>query len=278
MTISGGIKFFKKNKGLAKDGATITATSNDGTSGLMIDVSKDTAWESSGSDDTTTETIEWTLAASSTIDRILIADTNAKDFNVKYWTGAAWALITSNVIGLDGSQADTSETAFSDTTIYYEFDALTTTKLQINILKTQVADEEKTIATLVATEELGTFTGYPQVTGPRFTRNERSLQSLSSKFKIFKSFQTFAFSLTFTAYSIASDITLTETLFDSEDPFLVWLCGGRRTTDYFQVITAKGYNLTDLFQMQVVQGINPSYETGVYLNGVNQTMTFTEAL
>ena len=276
MTISGGIKFFKKNKGLFKDGATITASTNTAQSSLMIDMSKDTNWISIGSNDATTETITLTLSTAFTIDRILLVDINLKDFSVDYWNGSAFVNFA-NVVGLDGVVASgIIETTFSDTTAYYEFDSVSTTIIRIQALKTQVVNAEKSITSFIVTEELGTLAGYPIATDENFTNNERVFTNLNFKSKVYKSYQTYSFSLAFVTYPLQADIDLSNTLFNSVDPFIVWPCGGKRGTSSFR-ITKKGYNLIDVYTMQIIEGINPSYTSNIYVNGIDQNLFFVEA-
>ena len=277
MTISGGIKILKKNKGLYKDGTTITATSNNSSASNMIDISKYTEWRSSGSDDTTVEQIIVTFPKYKTINRIMMLDHNLKDYGVAWWDGSAYVAFTS-VIGLDGSQSFVIETSFSDSSSYYEFDSVNTPKIRINCNKTQVADAEKYISTLIFTEELGTFAGFPVVSNYSLSSNETIQKTLSHKAKVFKSFQTVGFSLGFKTYPSESDLTLLETLLNSVDPFLVWLCGGYRGTAYFQKKTIQGFNLEDAYQMQTVGSFNPSYTANIYINGVDQTFNLIESV
>lgn len=276
MAITGNPKIFKKAKNLFKDGASATATSNDALAKLMLDTSLLTAWESSGSDDTTTETLVIDFPASVTIDRLFILVHNLKDFSVEYYDGVSAYQNFTNVVGLDGSVAGgIIETAFADDCAYYEFDAVTTTQIRIQATKTQTADQEKQIARVVATEELGTWLYYPQVKGLTISKNAKTQKLLSGRRRIIKTVETASFGFTLKANSNAEDLALAETMLDSLDPMLIWLCGGRRGTTYFKV-TTRGYRLRDLYSMDVEGDLPLNYVRGILVNPFEAKLSFAE--
>jgi hypothetical protein len=136
-------------------------------------------------------------------------------------------------------------------------------------------DAEKQITSFIISEELGTLAGYP-ATSESSTNNEKVFTNLNYKSKVFKSFKTFNLGLSFGVYPGQSDYDLTETLYDSIDPFIVWLCGGKRGATSFR-FTKMGFGLNDIFHMQTVGEQNATYESGVYINAINQDMQFVEA-
>lgn len=277
MSITGGIKFFSRNLILESEGATITATSGNGIADYCLDKNPITFWTSVGSDDTTTETLEVTLP-STTISRILLQNHNFKDFNIQYWNGAAYAHFAS-VVGLDGSKANITETAFADDTAYYEFTPVTTTKLRIQVLKSQIADAQKFLCQFIACTELGTITGWPTIKMPSHSRNERTKVMLSGKVNVQKGIDSFKVRLDFDRYPTAygADIGLMMDLFDSENPFLVWLCGGRRGTTYFRMSpTPRGMRLRDIYLMQTVGEFRPEFVKGIYTNPVGLEVQLVE--
>lgn len=277
MAISGGIKFFKKSKNLYADGATITASSGDASAPYSIDRNPFTYWRSVASDDTTTETITLTFPESVTIDRLLLIDINWKGFVVKYFSGGSYVHFAS-VTGIDGSKSNITETAFADDTAYYEFTPVTTTSIQITITTTQTADEQKYCNQIVFTEELGTLEGYPQVKGMTHSRNEREKEMLSGKSLVLKSEESFEVTLDFNSYpnSLSDDIVLAFALYDREENFIIWLCGGRRGA-YFGY-QLKGWRLKDIYTCQVVGGIKPTFSNNQYKNTVNFAIKVREAV
>ena len=271
MTINGGIKFFKRSTALFSSGTSAIATTNSESANNILTNRQLTYWKSIGSDDTTTETITITFNQVVTIDRIILNRINFKEFNVKYDLASVWTDFT-NVSGLDGTlPGGISETDFLDETAYYEVDSIQTTGIQIEVLKTQVVDAEKIIYNLFTTSELGTLEQFPKINGLNFDRKSRQSEVLSGLANIQKAFQIQGMTLSFTNHPSQSDLTLIETLFDSDSSFLVWLCGGRRGEDYFR-FNIRGFALRDIFNMQTNAVMNPNFPNNIYINAPNNSI------
>lgn len=275
-----GIKFFEPSMNLQVNGASISATSGDASSAYAIDRNPFTYWRSVSSTDLTTETIEIDFASSMTINRLLCLDINWKQFTIKYDLSGAWTDFTS-VVGMDGALVGgISETTFADDTVYYEFASVTTTKIQINILKSQVVNAQKYVAQIIATLEIGTLQGFPQVSSSMHTRNARSQQALSGKYVIQKSDESATYKINFSNYvsnqsAYSADFDLLMTLFDRDLPFIVWVCGGRRGSKYFGY-TLRGFRLKDAYTMQLAGDYDLSYSQGVYKLSVNNSIVLQE--
>lgn len=270
MAITGSAKFLEKNKALAADGATVVVSSGSGTGESALDLNPLTFWRSVGSDDTTTETFVVTFSGTVTIDRILLVDINFKDFTVKYDVSGTPTDFTS-VVGLDGSLGGgIAETAFADNTAYYEFDSVSTTKVTVSVTKTQVVDAQKYMSQFIATTELGTLTGFPQIERVVRSRNSRVKRMLSGRSLVEKSLESAMYTINFQDYpaGFSSDIDLVYTLFDSEKPFLTWLCGGVRGTSNFKY-TLRGFRLKDIIQTQITNDIPTFYRSNVTTLPVN---------
>ena len=277
MTINGGIKFFERSSALFKDGTTATASSNSSSANNILTNNQRVYWSSIGSDDTTTETITVTFNQSVTIDRVFLNRINFKQFTVKYDLASVFTDFTS-VVGLDGSLVGgISETAFSDEVAYYEVASVSTIGIQITATKTQVVDAEKLIYNLVTTAELGTLEYPPQITPLPFTRNPRSSAGMGGLMNIQKGFETVAFSLEFNSHPSLSDMTLLTTLHDRSKSFLVWLCGGKRSSADFR-FQVKGYRLRDVFNMQTPGPITPNYPGSIYLNAPSNSIPLVESV
>jgi hypothetical protein len=165
--ITGMMKVLKDNF-LIDLQPTIACSSNDDDKGNFFDLDSDTFWASIGSDDTTTETIDFDFGGNIDITRIHLKEMNWKEFKIEYWDGASWADITI----LDSCLSSTygkgvyGNIEYDNTTIdfehnnmtsrYFEFD-ITTDKIRISITKTIVADEEKQINEIYLGVEVGTF-------------------------------------------------------------------------------------------------------------------------
>lgn len=275
MAITGGIKFFTENRMLAVDGAVIIVSSGDTVAEDVIDKSRDTFWRSVGSSDVTTETLTITFGEVQ-IDRLILQDHNFKGFTVQYWNGSTWTHFA-NVVGLDGSKANITETAFADTTAYYEFTAVTTTKIKISVTTAQTTNAEKYLCQAIACSEIGTLTGFPQVKTPKFSRKTRRNEMLSGKVSVAKGAEFFSVKLDFEKYptSLYADLDLAMTLTDRDDPFLVWLCGGRRGASYFRYAT-RGFRLKDIYCMQATKDVAPEYYRSTYTNPVGLELQLEE--
>ena len=270
MTITGGIKFFERSTALFSSGTVASATSNTASANNILTNRQLTYWQSIGSDDTTTETIIVTFNRSVTMNRIILNRINFKEFTVKYDLASVWTDFTS-VVGLDGALSGITETAFADETAYYEFASISTTSLQISVLKTQVVDAEKIIYNLFTTAELGTLENPPQISG-EFNRRPRQSEVLSGLANIQKAFEINSIDLQFTSHPSQSDFDLINTLFDSEDSFLVWLSGGKRGSNSFR-FDLKGYGLRDIYNMQITGEQTPNYPNSIYINAPNNTIS-----
>jgi hypothetical protein len=277
MAITGGIKFFERSSALFSDGATATASSNSAAANNILTNRQLVYWESIGSSDTVTETITVTYSQSVTIDRIILNRHNFKEFTVKYDVMGTPTDFTS-VVGLDGALAGgISETAFADETAYYEVASISTTVIYITATKTRTADQEKQIYNLFTTEEIGTMVGFPEISPINITRNQRSSTVLSGRTNTQKAFKTKSFSLTLATHGEQSDHNLVSTLQDEANSFLVWLCGGRRGTTYF-TYEIDGFKLRDVFNMQSIGSITPSYTSNSYLTAPNNSISFVESI
>ena len=266
MAITGGIKFFKKNE---MSGASPSATSGDASAKFMLDLDVDTYWTSVGSNDSTTETITINFGSNKTIDRVLLLDHNFKNFTVKYLSGSSYVAFA-NVIGIVGtSLSGNTETSFSKDSSYYEFDSVSTSSIQIACLSTQTPNAEKYLGQAIGTSELGTFVGYPQVSRIDLSRNTRSKKTLSGRYSVQKSQQTLGYSIRFRNYPSSTiynvDIDLALTLFESEDPFLIYPCGGRYESQHFSY-QLPGFRLKDCILSQVKKGYKLKYVKNIYTN------------
>lgn len=273
--ISGGIKFFKQNKSLFKNGTTAIASTNTDSAKHILSSNKYAQWESIGSNDITDETITITLSQSVDINRIFLIDHNMKQFTIKYWGGSSWDDFTS-VVGIDGSLGSgISETAFSQDTAYYEFDSVNTDQFLITGSTTQTANQDKEIVQFIATEEIGTFLGYPRVQGLKHNNNITKSKLLSNKTWAYKSQETLTFQIDFNSHPYQNDVDILEVLHESIDPFLVWLCGGRYGTSYFR-IEQRGWRLKDVYNMQESTAFGSLYSKNIYINGAETGIALLE--
>jgi len=252
MTISGGMKVFKKSSSLYKNSGNATASSGNGSADNMLSMHRYLRWDSIGSNDATPETITITFP-STTIDRIFLIDHNLKNFTITYGVGAT---SFAGVVGIDGVKSGIVETAFAEDTAYYEFNAVTTTQINITANTTQIVDAQKYINMVLTTQEVGTFIGYPEIT-PSLDANERRSQVLTGKYITQKNFEVFKGRLAI-EHTNQADIDLVNYMYESQEPFLIWLCGGKYGTESFSV-EFKNWRLKDVYQVQTADAIQTKF-------------------
>jgi hypothetical protein len=273
-----GIKFFSRSKCLVNDGTTVNASTGQAAADRCIDRNPITYWRSVGSDDLITEEIEIVFTEDQTFDRILLQDHNFKSYNIKYFSGGMYVDFAS-VVGLDGALATITETVYAKDTSYYEFTEVTTSKIRIQILTTQTADEDKYISQVIVCSELGTLQGHPEIKGTELNRQLRNNKMLSGRSLVDKSDEVFEVDLDFKNYpaSLDDDIDLMFRLHDREETFLIWLCGGKYGSNYFRQ-QMRGYRLRDIYPVQIISSVKPIYTNNVFVNTVNLGVQFREAV
>jgi len=273
MTVSGGIKFFYENFGdINNDSAYAVVDTGSDTRNNARSRKRYLKWSSVGSDDLTTETYTLHFGETKTIDRILLVRNNFKAFTVKY-DNAGWTHFAS-VVTKEGSQANITEAANTKTTNYYEFTPVSTTKIQVSVDTTQVVDAEKEMHQLIATAELGTFTGYPQYSHT-FVQNaarKKTFEGNINKSILGESYQC---SLGFQRYGLAADHTIVQALWDLEASFLIYPCGANE--DQFRYTTKQGNRLRDIYLVSFAGNFSPDYDSNVYDNGLNYTLNLVES-
>lgn len=272
------IKFFTRSKCLLQDATTITASSGQSAADRCLDRNPITYWRSVLSDDSTTETLEIEFSSDQTFDRILLQDHNFKAYTIQYFSGGMYVDFDS-VVGLSGSMANITETAYDKDTSYYEFDEVTTSKILISVDTTQTVDAQKYISQVIVCAELGTLQGNPEISGTDLDRQLRNEKTLSGRIITLKSDQVFSVDLNFKNYpaSLSDDIDLIFTLFDLDESFLIWLCGGKSGSNFFRK-QMRGYRLRDIFPVQITAPLKPIYSNNVFVSSVNFSAQFKEAV
>ena len=275
--ITGGIKFFTQSKCLVDDGTEVVASTGQASAERCIDRNPITYWRSVGSDDTITEELEIVFNEDQTFDRIHLQDHKFKSYNIMYYSGGSYVHFGS-VYGLDGALANITETVYAKDTSYYEFAQVTSAKIRIQVITTQTSDQDKYLNQVIVSSELGTLVGHPDIKGTELDRQIRSERMLSGRVLAQKSDEVFSVGLDFINYpaSLSDDIDLLFTLHDSDDSFIIWLCGGRYGSTYFRK-QLRGYRLRDLFQVQMLSSVKPIYSNNVFVNTVNLAVEFKES-
>lgn len=150
------------------------------------------------------------------------------------------AVPTSDVLQrtITASDIDTS-------TSYFYFDSTRCIRVMIECTTTQTPNQQKSLQALILTNEIGTLVGFPNVK-TEFNRHIIADQVLSGKTIIQKGADSFSASIDLNSYPGQADLDLIKLLHDSDDDFLIWLCGGREGSAYYQY-TAPGWGIDDIY-------------------------------
>jgi hypothetical protein len=287
MAVTGGIKFFDLNLADSKTGTTApSASSGLPSAPFILDRNYYTYWRSVGSDDTTWEDVVIDFPAAVSFNRVFLIGHNFKEFYLERWTGSFWSNDFGTVVGVNGETPDgpasTRYNDYSRNTAYYEINylggSITTSSLKINVRKTQVADEEKFLNSLVVTNELGTLAGFPIIVDATKDKKIRKATLLNGRTFTEKSLEVFRTRLDFKNYppGLEDDLDLVYSLFDRDEDFYIWLCGGRAGEPYFKY-TLRGWRLEDLPLVQTVNIFKDKYRRNIYTSMVDLKMNLEEA-
>ena len=252
-----GIKFVEKSYLDIEGIAVLTVSSGSTTKERMRDRRYSTKWASSGSDDTTTETIEVDFGADRDIDYIQLLNFNWKEFTIKY-----------DVLGVPTNFSTAiSETVNTATTskIYNNFNLVTTSKIYITIEKTITANAEKFIGELILSNVLGTLNGFPMIK-PIVSKNKIEKKMLRGKRKVVDRDETIGYTLVFKVYPDEDDMVLMEELWDRRSPFHILISGGDETV--FTHIR-RGYRNQDIRLVSCNKEYSPTYYKNLYFSGLD---------
>jgi hypothetical protein len=202
-----------------------------------------------------------------------LALNNFKAFTVKYWNGSAWTEFSS-VVTKEGTQTNITETNNSKESNYYEFATVSTDKIQITITTTKTTNAEKEVYQVIATSELGIFSGYPNIQR-NFDRGSVAKKTSINGFSKFSIlFEQFSARLTFASYPTEADHTLIQLLWDSKQEFLIYPCGGNEAQFRYQNL--KGNRLEDIYLVWFDSAWNPNYSENVYSLALNYDVSIIE--
>lgn len=259
-TITGNIKVFKQNY-LAYYSPTVTVSSGSGSADNLSDFSRDTKWESSGSDDTTTESIIVEFDNALDVDRILLLNHNFKDYDIQYWNGSSYVDFSNVYDDKDAVVAsDISFTANALTSSYFEFTSVSTLKIRIQCTTTQTTDAEKYLYELYIGQEIGTFTdditSNPSKYEPVVRGLNQQVLTLSNNATVtFQRGDKFSADVNIRQLWETEDIAIIDTMF--EDGQFAWYpCGG------YNHYTTLGWRIRDLYNVVIVGDQQAAHNIG----------------
>lgn len=234
------------------NGTTASASQASDLAYLVQDRSNRTAWITTGSVDADNTWFLMDLGDTRTITEILLIKHNFKNYLIQYWDGANYV----DLVTVTNSVLTTSRHTVSSTL---------TSRIKITITGTQVANADKFLYQLILTTLVGQLTGWPIIDAPTHERNRQTAKMLSGKTSLSVGLGAFSCSLKVAIWKDSNDLAIVESLFDSSEGVLVWLCGG----DENQFSSKrKGYRLEDIYLMRAVSDYQPQWAEGIYSNGL----------
>lgn len=274
-TITGNIKVLNKNQALIV-GSTVTPSTGSGENNIF-DNDRTSFWISSGSDDTTDETLTIVFDSSVTFDRLILSG-NIKALKMTYGAGAsAFSNVFSNngqaLSGLDYNY--TSDTLTGYAGYIFEFDSVTSDQINITMKKTNTADQEKKVFELFVGEEIGTFiddiTSSPHSYDPTSSvKNQIQLmKSNGGHYSIDRS-NKFQVEMEFFELLETADQDIYYSMLDNRE--ITWYpCGGKTT------YTQRGWRIQDFYACNVFGDESANFAHGRDKNmGITAQMSLKE--
>jgi hypothetical protein len=262
---------FEKNKiDLDLPGVTITVTDAVATEtgqayvDLVRNRRNDSGWGTGGSSDAANTTLVIETQDANEIDSIFLINHNFKAYTLKYWNGSSFVDFSTVV----------NQTANQKTTTYHSFNAVQTTRVQLVITGTMTADQDKLLAQVVLTKQIGQFNNEPHVKKPRQEKGRKVRKMLSGRSNITRSLGAFTCALSFPAMKDADDMALIERMFDSFNGFLVWLHGDDDTQFFTDV---QGFRPKDLYLMNCVNDLESEWNGGYFDHGQKLEIQLAES-
>ena len=246
----------------------VTATASQGSAYAInaLNRSNSSAWVTTGSVDADNTTFTVDFGDAKFITDILLVKHNFKAFTVQYST---------DNVSFSAFSAAISESNCTAETSHYEFTQVEARYVKITITGTQTANEDKELYQFIATRQLGQLAGWPQIRSPKHDTNKKKAQMLSGKLNVTRNVGGFFCELSVKEWRSDADMTIVETLYNSTEGFLVWLCGGSESQFSSSRI---GYRLEDIYLMKCANDYEPEFVDGGYYRGLDIKIQLAEVV
>lgn len=264
-----GIKFLRKNR-MDVDTPNVTITITDAVASdngqdyvnFLRDRKNTSGWATTGSTDAALTELEVDLFEEYTFDHIILTKHNFKSYTIQYWNGATY---------VDFSTAINETTNTLETTSHV-FNSVSSSKIKLIVNGTFVVDDQKFMTQLIITELIGELTAQPEIK-PKISKSKKVNSYLSGKGHIIRTIESSYIKIKKDNIILEADLALQETLVESFEGFLVWLCGG--TVSQYDTIR-KGYRLEDIPLMNCRNELEPEWGQSRYKNGMTFELDLIE--
>ncbi len=173
-------------------------------------------------------------------------------------------------------QRTLTDSNITTSTSYFSFDSTLVKRIIMEVTTTQVANAQKYLQCFIATNEIGTFEGFPAVS-KLHDRHRRKYQTLSGKNIVMAGLESINVNVSFKGYPGQDDHDLIESLHDTDEDFLVWLCGGREGLNYF-TYNLRGWTIDDLYLMQITNSLPLNYVNSIYTNPFDAALQMVQVV
>lgn len=258
------ISFYYKNRGdITNPDVIYTASQGQDYVNYAFNRSNYTGWQTTGSADSDNTTFEVDFVDSRDLTDIMLMGHNFDSYNLQYWNGSIYTNFSPSI----------SESGYSGDNSHHEFTEISTTKVKLTITGTQIADSDKILRQFILTKKIGQLTGWPQILKPQISRNRKKKKMLSGKVNLIENVGGVGFNLRVKNWNIDADLSLIETLYNSNQGFLVWISGG----DESQFSSVRElYRYEDIYLMKCANEHSPEWASGIYVNGQKITIKLVE--
>lgn len=268
-----GIKIFKKNK-IDLDYAAVVLTVTDAVAtddganyiDFLRNRNNTSGWATTGSSDAANTQLDIDLGSRKDVDSLILIKMNFKSYTIQYYDEdtTSWADF-STAINVSANSTETKSHSFTSVSARY---------FRIIITGAFTLNGDKFMTQLIVTESIGEFSFQPTIK-PVIDRSRKATKYLSGKSHIIKSVQSFSVDLAMPSQIDDTDLTIVESMFDSYEGFLIWLCGG--TISQYSSLR-QGYRLEDIFLVNVTNEYVPEWGQSRYANGMKVDLKLTEVV
>jgi hypothetical protein len=262
------IAFFRKNHA-DYEISTVSASASESSdqAHAVLDRSNFSSWMTTGSVDANGTFLEVNMGDVRTVSELLLLKHNFKNYHVQYWDDVA--------LSYQEFSPAINPSANSAASNWHRFAAVQTSKIKITINGTQIANSEKYLYQFIATELIGQLDGWPVIKDPSISRGLKLNTMLSGRGYLLESLGQYTAKLTVENWKSDADLSIVEALFNSNEGFLFWPCGGDETQFSSRRI---GYRMEDLFLMRCSNAYKPEFYKGIYVSGMKIEIDLVEVV
>lgn len=251
------IKFYEQNIVNSDTTFSLTSALTDSAK-YLYDENDTTKLTSVASSDTVAEIWDMDFGITKTITAFHLANHNAKDFSIQYWSSTAFN---------DFSTAINTTTNSSTFGYFNNFTAVSTQKIRLTMNKTMVADEQKAVGGLRVMNLVGEMDHNPVKFKLKYHENSKKYYT-DAKESVFVLFGT-SRKITMNFENLDADnISILQDVKFNGSPCYVFASGGDTTHE------RRGWRIQDIYLMNYTNAFEPKLSNNVLHNGEDIKCTF----